>query len=150
MASNYLKALQLTKQLEKKAQEATRNRKLAGEEISAAEDMIKEAMKIDANVAKAEAKLTEATSAMAEKEFKTALDLAIESKTLAKKAQEDHVSMVIDSTKNLVKLAKNLETKVPDLDENLVKADNALKEGKYEESLEIAKKGWEEIDKLLN
>ena len=43
MASNYLKALQLTKQLEKKAQEATANRKLADAEIVAAEELIEKA-----------------------------------------------------------------------------------------------------------
>ncbi len=150
MASNYLKALQLTKQLEKKAQEATHNRKLAGEEIAAAEELIVAAKKMDANVAKAEAKLTEATNTLASKGFKKALELAQESKDLAIKAQENHVAMVIESTKNRVKLAKKLGIKAPDLDESLAKTDSAINEGKYEEGLEIAKKGWEELDKLLN
>ncbi len=150
MASNYLKALQLTKQLEKKAQEATHNRKLAEEEIAAAEEIIDTAKKMDANIAKAEAKLTEATSAFAKKEFKTALELATESKTLATKAQEEHVLMVIDSTKNLVKLATEMGIKAPDLKESLAKSDGAVREGNYEEALKHAEKGWESVDKLLN
>ncbi|UCF08289.1 MAG: hypothetical protein JSW28_00955, partial [Thermoplasmata archaeon] len=150
MASNNLKALQLTKQLEKKAQEATQNRKLAEIEVNTAEELIKSAKKMDANVAKAEAKLTEATAALSKKEFKSALELATEAKNIAKKLQEEHVVMVIDSTKNLVDLAKGLEAKVTDLDEKLSNADSALKEGKYEEALDIAKKSWEELDKLLN
>jgi tetratricopeptide (TPR) repeat protein len=150
LASNYLKALQLTKQLEKKAQEATHNRKLADEEIAAAEEVIKAAKKMDANIAKAEAKLTEATSAFAKKEFKSALELATESKNLAIKAQEDHVLMVLESTKNLVKLAKNIGIKAPDLEKILTKSDEAVSQGNYEEALKHAEKGWEGIDKLLN
>jgi hypothetical protein len=150
LASNYLKALQLTKQLEKKAQEATHNRKLADEEIAATEEIIKAAKKMDANIAKAEAKLTEATSAFAKKEFKSALELATESKNLAIKAQEDHVLMVIESTQNLVKLAKDIGIKAPDLEDTLAKSNEAVKEGKYEEALKHAEKGWEGIDKLLN
>ena len=106
MASNYLKALHLTKQLEKKAQEAAKFRKLADNEIADAEELIKTAKNMDANVAKAEAKLTEATSVLAQKEFKTALEHAQESKTLAEKAVSEHVFMVLDSTKNLLNLQR--------------------------------------------
>jgi hypothetical protein len=150
LASNYLKALQLTKQLEKKAQEATHNRRLADTEIAAAEELIEKAKHLDANVAKAEAKLTEATSALAQKEFKSALELAQESKQMAQKTVVDHVNMVIDSTKNLVKLAGDIGIKAPDLHESLASADQSVEEGKYEEALDVAKKGWEVLDKLLN
>jgi tetratricopeptide (TPR) repeat protein len=150
LASNYLKALQLTKQLEKKAQEASKFRKLADKEIADAEELIKAAKNMDANVAKAEAKLTEATSALASKEFKTALEHAQESKTQAEKAVSEHVLMVLDSTKNLVKLAKEIGVEAPDLDETLAKSDEAVSQGKYEVALEHAEKGWEVVDKLLN
>ena len=150
MASNYLKALQLTKQLEKKAQEATHNRKLSNEEIAAVEEMLDAAKKMDANIAKAEAKLTEATSAFAKKEFKTALELATESKNMAIKAQEDHVSLVIESTRNLLKLATGMGIEAPDLEGILANSDKGLKEGNYEEALKNAEKGWETVDKLLN
>ncbi|MEE9151105.1 MAG: hypothetical protein V3U20_04640, partial [Thermoplasmata archaeon] len=150
MASNYLKALQLTRQLEKKAQEATHNRKLSNEEIAATEEMLDAAKKMDANIAKAEAKLTEATSAFAKKEFKTALELATESKNMAIKAQEDHVSLVIESTRNLLKLATGMGIKAPDLEGILANSDKGLKEGNYEEALKNAEKGWETVDKLLN
>jgi hypothetical protein len=150
LASNYLKALQLTKQLEKKAQEATHNRKLADEEIATAEKLIEVAKKMDANVAKAEAKLTEATSAFSKKEFKSALELAQESKKIAINAQEEHVNLVIESTRNLVKLAGDIGVATPDLNESLENAEKDLKEGKYEEALKLAEKGWEDIDKLLN
>jgi len=150
LASNYLKALQLTKQLEKKAQEATHNRKMAEEEIAAAEEIIKAAKKMDANVAKAEAKLTEATSAFSKKEFKSALEHATESKNIAQKAQEDHVKMVLDSTRNLVKLAKDMGVKAPDLDKTLSQSEEAIKGDNFEEALKFAEKGWEAVDKLLN
>ncbi|UCG68287.1 MAG: hypothetical protein JSV09_10750 [Thermoplasmata archaeon] len=136
--------------MEKKAQEATHNRKLADEEIVSAEKMIELAKKMDANVAKAEAKLTEATAAFSKKEFKSALELAQESKKIAIKAQEDHVNLVIESTKNLVKLAQDMGVDTPDLDEVLANAESDLKEGKYEEALKLAEKGWEDMDKLLN
>jgi hypothetical protein len=150
LASNYLKALQLTKQLEKKAQEATHNRKLADAEIAAAEELIEKAKHMDANVAKAEAKLTEATSALAQKEFKSALEIALESKKIAQNTISDHVKMVVDSTANLIKLAGNIGIAVPDLKENLLSARKLIKGENFEEALEIAKKGWEEVDKLLN
>ncbi|UCE37649.1 MAG: hypothetical protein JSW00_19755 [Thermoplasmata archaeon] len=150
LASNYLKALQLTKQLEKKAQEATKFRKLAEKEIAVAEELIKAAKNMDANVAKAEAKLTEATSALAQKEFKSASELAQESKSIAENALKEHVLMVIDSTKNLIKLAREMGVEAPNLDEPLAKSNEAVTEGKYEEALGHAEKGWEVVDKLLN
>ncbi len=150
MASNYLKALQLTKQLEKKAQEATKFRKLAEAEIADAEELIKTAKNMDANVAKAEAKLTEATNALAQKEFKTASEHAQESKNLAEKAVSEHVFIVLDSTKNLVKLAKDMGIKAPNVEEFLAKADSAVAEKRYEVALEQAEKGWEVVDKLHN
>jgi hypothetical protein len=150
LAANYLKALQLTKQLEKKAQEATKFRKMAEKEIAVAEELIKSAKEMDANVAKAEAKLTEATSALAEKEFKSASDSAKESRTIAESALKDHVLMVIDATKNLFKLAEDIGVKAPNLNDTITKSDQAVKEGKFEEALGLAEKGWEVVDKLLN
>jgi hypothetical protein len=58
--------------------------------------------------------------------------------------------MVLDSTKNLVKLAKDIGVEAPDLDETLAKSDEAVSQNKYEEALDHAEKGWEVVDKLLN
>lgn len=77
---SYLKHIQLSKQLEERAKEATKFRQLAEKELEKAEKGIDRAKRIDANVAEAEAAFSEANDAVKSKDYKLALERATESK----------------------------------------------------------------------
>ena len=76
--SGYLRDSQLRRQLEEKVKETTRTRQAAEDGLKSAQEVIDAARKIDANVVEAEKALADATSAMADKDYKLAADRAAE------------------------------------------------------------------------
>ncbi|MDX1535064.1 MAG: hypothetical protein R3291_05540, partial [Thermoplasmata archaeon] len=71
--SGYLKHIELSRQLEEKAKEASENRRHADERIKQLEGLIADAKKVDCQVAESEELLTQANGAMAAKDYKLAL-----------------------------------------------------------------------------
>src|SRR5437870_5252357 len=76
--SGYLRDSQLRRQLEEKVKETTRTRQAAEDGLKAAQDLIDQARRIDANVVEAEKVLADASAAMASKDYKVAADKANE------------------------------------------------------------------------
>ena len=105
---SYLKHIQLSKQLEERAKEATKYRQLAEKEIEEATKEIEEAKKIDGNVTEAEAAFSEADDAVKGKDFKVALEKATDAKQKAIKAYQERSQTIVDSSMVLLNLAKDI------------------------------------------
>ena len=108
MTSSYLKAMQLTKQLEEKAKEEKKNRQQAEEEMQFAEDLIKSAKVSDINIVKAEELLVNANVSIQDKEYKEGLSHAIQAKEMAQQCFSDGIKSIIDSVDKLAELGKEV------------------------------------------
>lgn len=148
MTSSYLKAMQLTKQLEEKAKEEKKNRQSAENEMMEAENFIKSAKSSDINVAKADELLVKASLSIEAKEYRDALSQATQSKEVAKKCFEDGIKSIIDSVEKLADLAHNLKAESEQGMSLLKDAKNALSETNYERSMALSKQSWSVYEKI--
>ena len=147
---SYLKHIQLSKQLEERAKEATKFRQLAEKELEEAGKGIEEAKKIDANIADSEATFSEAEDARRGKDYKLALEKATESKQKALKAYQERVKTIVDSSLVLLKLTKDIGADTSSADSLAKSAGEALSQDDLEKSIEFAQKSWEKSEKILH
>src|SRR5256712_11440233 len=106
--SGYLRDSQLRKQLEEKVKEATRTRQAAEDGIKAAQDLIDQARRTDANVVEAEKALAEANEAIASKDYKVAVDKSGEALERGKRIYRERARGIVDSSAALGRLAKGV------------------------------------------
>lgn len=147
---SYLRHIQLSKQLEEKAKEATKFRQLAEKELKEAEEGIEESRKIDASIAEAEAAFTEANEAMKGKDYKLALEKATLSKEKAKRAYTERVQTIVDSSAVLLDLARNIGANVSAVESLTRDAKEAFSKDQLKEAIDYAKKSWEKSEKILH
>jgi hypothetical protein len=147
---SYLKHIQLSKQLEERAKEATKFRQLAEKELGEAEKGIEEAKKIDANITESEAVFADANEAVRSKDYKLALEKATESKEKAQKAYQERTKTIVDSSLVLLKLAKNIGADTSSADSLAKSAGEALSKDDFEKAIEFAQKSWKKSEKILH
>ncbi len=146
MTSSYLKAMQLTKQLEEKAKEEKKNRQQAEEEMQTAEEILKSAKASDINVAKAEELLVNASNSIEGKEYKDALSQSIQAKEMAMQCFTDGVQSIIDSVDKLAELGKEVGADCAEGIKLLEGAKKALDDKDFEKAMQIAKESWGELE----
>src|SRR5213080_2079186 len=106
--SGYLRDNALRKQLEERVKETARTRQAAEDGLRAAQDMIDQARRVDANVTEAEKALAEAGGAMVAKDYKVAVEKANEALERGKRNYRDRARAIVDSSANLGRLAKGV------------------------------------------
>jgi hypothetical protein len=147
LTGDYLKQLQLAKQLEQRTKEAGRNRKESEDRIAGAEAALASAKSFGANVAEAEKLLTEARQSHQQKDYKEALALAQKSAAEAEQSKRARVASMLDSAEELLALVKptgqELTAKIAD-------TRTTLASGATEDAFAQAQKVWDEAEKAAN
>jgi hypothetical protein len=147
---SYLRQIQLQKQLEEKAKETTENRENADKELLEATQIIEMAKKIDANVADSEALLEECSQAMKVKDFKLALEKALECKEKSKRIYEERVKAIVESSAGMLQLAEGIGKKVVEGEALVKQANEAVAAEDMEKAVELARKSWQLTEKILH
>ena len=148
--SGYLRDSQLRRQLEEKSKELTRSRQAAEEGLKAAQDVLEEARKVDANVVEAEKVLAEATSAMGDKDYRLAAEKAAEATERGTRIYRDRAAAIVESSAGLVGLANGVGADVAEADASLSKARDALAGEDPAGAVDYAKKAWKRSEKALS
>ncbi len=148
--SGYLRHIELSRQLEKKAKEASQNRKLADERIQQLEGLIDDAKKVDCQVAESEDFLAQANSAMAAKDFRLALQKTQEGEDKAKAAFIQEASSILEASEGFVALLQRAEVASTEFEALLGSAREALEKGSFREGVETARRNWTKLEKALN
>ncbi|MCK5547522.1 MAG: hypothetical protein KAI64_00800, partial [Thermoplasmata archaeon] len=149
MAGN-LRHIKLWKQLEQKAKEATKTRGLAEQTLEAAEKLIEEAKSADADVTESLKTLTEASSALTDKDYKLAYEKARECKIKILKEYRDRIRKILDSSKFLLSLVNKEEGDTSGEENALKLAEDAFSKGDFAKSVEMAKDSWKRSEKVLH
>ncbi len=147
--SGYLRDSQLRRQLEDKVKEAARTRQAAEESLKAAQDLIEQAHRANANVVDAEKALTDANAAIAAKDYKTALDKAGEALERGKRIYRVRGRTIVDSSTALAQLAKTVGEDVTETQAVLAKAEGALAADDLGTAVDLAKKAWKWSEKVI-
>ena len=149
MTGDYLKQLQLAKQLEQKTKEAGKVRKETEDRTVEAQKAIASAKSLEASTVEAEKLLIESGQAAAQRDFKNALALATKSIEASNRAKKDKVSSIIDSAQSLLKLFQDKD--IPgNVSASIKKAQSLLDEGVLDEAYTKAKALWDEVERFVN
>ena len=149
MAGDYLKQMQLTKQLEQKTKEASRNRKEAEDRMAEAEKAIASAKSFDASTAEAERGLAEASQVFQQKDYKLAVSMATKSIEAAEKAKRGKVDSIISSGEDLLKLFDEKDTP-KELQATVKKVRGLLDEGNMDLALAKSRELWDAVERFVN
>jgi hypothetical protein len=147
--SGYLRDNQLRRQLEEKVKEASRTRQAAEDGLKAAQDVIDQARRVDANVIEAEKALAEASAAIVAKEYKTAVEKSGEALERGKRIYRDRARAIVDSSADMARLAKGVGADLADIAAALAKAEGALASEDLGAAIDLAKKAWKRSEKIL-
>ncbi|MGD0818574.1 MAG: hypothetical protein ABR986_09300, partial [Methanomassiliicoccales archaeon] len=150
MTGDYIKQLQLKKQIEQKAKEAAKSREAAEKKLAQAEESLKLVKKMDAPSAEAEKFLTEASSFFKEKDYRSSLGLSTKSMEASQKAQNDRVGSMLESADELRSLVERSGAKAEDLAHMSQEAKDSLAKGSLEDAFAKAKDLWDKVEKLVN
>ncbi len=148
--SGYLKHIELSRQLEEKAKEASQNRKHADERIEQLESLIGDAKKVDCQVVESEDLLAQANGAMAAKDYKLALAKTQEGEDKAKAAFIQEANSVLEASEAFIALLRRAEVDTAEFEGLIGSAREALEKGTFREGVETARRSWTKLEKTLN
>ena len=150
MTGDYIRQLQLTKQLEQRAREAAANRKAAEEKIAEAEKALAKAKDFGAETAETEKLLVEATAAFSKKDYKGALGQATKSLESAESAKRTKVGSIIASAEELIGLIQTNNGDSAMVLASVQKTRALLAGGQLSEAFALANSALDKADQYVN
>ena len=148
VTSSYLKAMQLSKQLEEKAKEEKKTRHLAEEELQRVEEAIKSAEASDIETANANKFFTEAHTAFEEKNYKDALSLVTQANEQIKKDFREGIQSILNSANELMEMSLAIDADNSGGKALMEEARKSMNEEDFEKAITFAKQGWEVFEKI--
>jgi len=118
--------------------------------MAAANTALNSCRAIDAETTEAETALAEATSAISGKDYRLALEKAIEAREKAKKSYGERVVAIVDSSAGLLNIAKNMGANVVDGEAAIEKSRDALTKEDYSTALDLANRIWKKFEKIVH
>ncbi len=150
MAGNYLKSLQLAKQLEERAKEAGKNKERAEREHAELQKFLKTCRENDTDVSEVEHTLAEFNAAINAKDYPTALAHAKKASEEAKTAFVKRIGEVADSAEGLLNLAQIPATDAKGALEMLEKSKQQVLRDDYESAMKSAKSAYDAAERALH
>lgn len=148
MAGNYLKSLQLAKQLEERAREATRNKEKAEKQYQELEDFLKICRENDVDISESQKLLSEYNAQMASKDYQTALATLARASEATKSAFVQKIGEVADSVDALLSTAPGIESK--SASDMLEKSRQLVVKDDFEGAMKLAKSAYDAAERTLH
>ena len=150
MSGNYLRQLQLAKQLEERAKEAGRNKELAEREHDELEKFLDTCKDSDVNLEEVEATLRGFESSMASKDYHAALANVRKADEEAKKAYLQKVGDVGDSVLTLFALIQGSTTEAKGAQDLLEKSKECATADDLEGAMRYAKAAYDAAERSVH
>lgn len=148
--SGYLRHIELSRQLEERAKEASRTRQLSEERLEELTALFKTAKRSDCKLGEAEDLLAQANSALAAKDYRLALEKTKDGEDKVKAAFLQRVQSILGSAEPMLDLLRRTGEDVSEYEVLIGTAKEALDKGNFEEAVETAKRGWTKGEKTLH
>lgn len=149
-SGNYLKSLQLAKQLEERAKEATKNKDLAEREFDSLKQFLKRCHEIDADVSDAEKPQQDFEAAMAAKDYQTAIGHLRKAKEAAKAGFIQKTGEVGDSVDELIGLIQSANGDAKAASELLERSKERIVAEDLEGAMKLAKNAYDVAERTLH
>jgi tetratricopeptide (TPR) repeat protein len=150
LAGSYLKSLQLQKQLEERAKEATKNREVAEKEYESLQELLKLCADSDVNTSEVEESRRDFDAAMASKDYQTAIGQARKAQEAAKNAYINKIGEVGDSVEILLNLIRGAGSEAKSASDQLEKSKERLVKEDMEGAMKLAKSAYDSAERTLH
>lgn len=150
MPGDFVKQLQMAKQLEQKAKEAARGRETAEERIQEATALLGKLKGMNASAAETEKLLTLASQNYSEKDYKEALAYAVKSIDASARARKDRMRDILLEAGDLLKRVADLGQPDAETLKAIKKASEAVDEGDLDRAHELSKEAWTMAERNAN
>ena len=149
-SGNYLKSLQLAKQLEERAKEATKNKDVAEREFDTLKQFLKRCEEVDADLSEAEKPQQDFKAAMASKDYQTAIGHVRKAREAAKVAFIQKTGEVGDSVEELIDLIQSAGGDSTSASELLEKSKERVGAEDLEGAMKLAKNAYDVAERTLH
>ena len=150
MAGSYLKSLQLQKQLEERAKEASKNRELAEKEYQTLQQLIKLCADNDVDTSEVEEPEHDFDLAMASKDYQTAIGQARKAQEAAKNAFINKIGEVGDSVEIILGLIHGAGREAKSASDQLEKSKDRIVKEDMEGAMKLAKSAYDSAERTLH
>ena len=150
MAGNYLKSLQLQKQLEQRAKEAAKSKQLAEKERDALESFLDVCKQSDVDLSGIDKLLSEFSASINAKDYQSAVGHARKAMDAAKSAYLQKISDVADSVESLLKLIKGDEGDASSARGTLEKSKELALKDDLEGAMKKAKEAYNSAERTFH
>ena len=150
MPGDYVKQLQLAKQLEQKAKEAARGRETAEAKIEEATALLSKVKEMQAVSAETEKLLTLANQSYSDKDYKEALSYAVKSAEASVRARKERLQEMLREARSLLERVAELGKAEADTEKALKKASEAIDSGDLDEAFSLSKDAWDASERNAN
>ncbi len=150
MAGNYLKSLQLAKQLEERAKEAAKSKKLAEDERETLEEFLEVCKKNDVDLSDIDKTLSEFSASMDSKDYQAAIGHSRKALEMAKNAYIQRIADVADSVDALLKLLAGGEGEAKGAKDMLDKSKELVVKDDLEGAMKLAKNAYDAAERAFH
>jgi hypothetical protein len=150
LAGNYLKSLQLAKQLEERAKEAAKNKKLAEEEREALEKFLEVCKRNDVDLSDIDMTLSEFSASMNSKDYQAAIGHARKATEMAKNAYIQKIADVADSVDALLRLLAGAEGEAKGAKDKLDTSKELVVKDDLEGAMKHAKSAYDAAERAFH
>jgi len=150
LSNDYVKQLQLAKQLEQKAREAARGRETAEAKIEEATALLSKVKEMQAPSAETEKLLTLANQSYSEKDYKEALSYAVKSVEASVRARKERLQDMLREARSILNRVSELGKAEADTEKALKKASEAIDSGDLDEAYGLSKDAWDVSERNAN
>ncbi|UCE81227.1 MAG: hypothetical protein JSV94_02035 [Methanobacteriota archaeon] len=150
LTGNYLKSLQLAKQLEQRAKEATKNKKLAEKEREALQDLIDLCEESDVDLSGVDRLLSEFSAAINAKDYQTAIGHARKAIESARNAYIQKIADVADSVDAVLKLITSTESESKGALEMLEKSKELVLKDELQDAMKQARSAYDAAERTFH
>jgi len=150
LSQDFVRQLQLAKQLEQKAKEAAKGREAAETKIQEATGLLAKVKEMSAASVETEKMLTLATQSYSDKDYKEALSYAVRSAEASVRARKERLQEILKEARTLLDKVSSLGKEEEDTIKALKSASNAIEAGDMDDALELCREAWDVAERNAN
>jgi len=150
LAGSYLKSLQLAKQLEERAREATRNKELAEKEFETLQEFLKKCEEDGIDLSDAEKEISNYNASIDVKDYQSALGHAKKASETARSAYARKTREVIESVETLISHLRGPSAEPKPVLELLERSKDQLGKDDLENGMKSAKSAYDAAERAVH
>ena len=150
MSGDFVKQLQLAKQLEQKAKEAARGRETAEKSIQEATALLDKLKEMDASPAETGKLLTLASQSYSDKDYKESLSYSVKSIDAADRSRKERLREILREASSLMERVSTLGKAEEETTRSLSEAAKAIDSSDSDGTYELCKGAWDMAEQNAN